>query len=62
ATSKLKLGDKSRRPYDTKLKWINRKSFFNQGTQRAEVYAEASNNKKLKSAEENNFSRKKDKE
>ncbi|CAG8814602.1 42634_t:CDS:2, partial [Gigaspora margarita] len=37
-------------------------SFLNQGIQGAEVYAEASNNKEPKSAEESNFSRKKGKE
>ncbi|CAG8833184.1 29829_t:CDS:2, partial [Gigaspora margarita] len=36
--------------------------FLNQGIQKAEVYAEASNNKEPKSTEESNFSRKKGKE
>ncbi|CAG8839646.1 45161_t:CDS:2, partial [Gigaspora margarita] len=48
--------------YDNKLEWINRRGFFNQGIQGAEVYAEASINKEPKSAEENNFGKKKGKE
>ncbi|CAG8832573.1 30911_t:CDS:2, partial [Gigaspora margarita] len=48
--------------YNTKLEWINGRGFLNQGMQEAKVYTEARNNKKPKSAEENNFGRKKGKE
>ncbi|CAG8844005.1 612_t:CDS:1, partial [Gigaspora margarita] len=41
---------------------VNGRGFFNQGTQGAKVYAEASNIKESKNAEENNFGKKKDKE